>query len=185
MFLLLTASDMEESGMEVSNRDYATYLYEKYGKTLWKYAYKLSKNHDISNDMVSTTFLKVIEKIETIKKVHTYKLKSYLMSMVKNTYINYINREKSNVDFDSISEYISFTDDDFTEKVGISEVEDALNHIPEPYKSILISRYVYEEMTYENIAAILNINVKSIRMYKKRAIDMLKTRMKGGETNHE
>ena len=41
------------------------------------------------------TFLKVIEKIDIIKKIHKYKIKSYLMSMIKNTYLNYLNKEKS------------------------------------------------------------------------------------------
>lgn len=186
MFIIFTMSDIKASDTEVNNREFVTQLYEKYGKILWKYACKLSKNHEIANDTVSETFLKIIEKIEIIKKIRSYKLKSYLISIVRNTYINYINCENFNVDYDSIQEYISFsTYDDFTEKIGISEVEDALNHIPEPYKSILLYRYVYEEMSYEDIAEILNINVKIIRVYKKRAIDMLKVRLKGGETNHE
>ncbi len=78
---LLTVNDVD-----VNNYDYATVLYEKYGKAMWKYAYILSKNYDIANDVFSTTFLKIIEKIEIIKKIHTYKIKSYLMCMVMNCF---------------------------------------------------------------------------------------------------
>jgi len=186
MFFLLNLSDTEEPDSEINNYEYAIYLYEKYNKTIWKYAYLLSKNHEIANDLVSITFLKVIEKIEIIKKVHRYKIKSYLISMVKNTFINYYNKEKLTVDIDSISEYSCYdANNDFTEKIGVSEVEETLNHMPEPYKSILVYRYVYDELTYEEIALTLNINIKNIRVYKKRAIDMLKQRLKGGEMKHE
>ena len=57
--------------------------------------------------------------------------------------------------------------------------------MPEPYKSILIYRYVYDELTYEEIALTLNINIKNIRVYKQRAIEMLKQRLKGGEIKNE
>lgn len=182
MFLLFSVSDSEESDIEISDNDYITTLYERHGKTLWKYAYSLCQNNDIASDLVSTTFLKVINKIEIIKKVHRYKIKSYLMSMIKNTYINYFNKEKLTVDIENISEYSYYNiENDFTEKIGVSEVEETLNNMPEPYKSILILRYVYDELTYEEIALTLNINLKSIRVYKKRAIEMLKQRLKGGK----
>ncbi len=184
MFILLTLPDTEVSTFD--DKEYVINLYEKYGKSLWKYAYSLSKNNEIANDLVSATFLKVIEKIDIIRKVHRYKIKSYLMSMVKNTYYNYIKKEKTMIDFDTISEYSYHnTDNDFTDKIGISEVEETLNHMPEPYRSILIYRYAYEELTYEEIAISLNINVNSIRVYKQRAVEMLKQRMKGGEIKNE
>lgn len=184
MFILFTLPDIEES--DFNENEYVTILYEKYGKSLWKYAYSLSRNNEIASDLVSTTFLKVIEKIDIIKKVHKYKIKSYLMSMIRNTYFNHLNKEKLTIDVDNISEYSCYeTDSDFTEKIGVSEVEETLNHMPEPYKSILVYRYVYDELTYEEIALTLNINIKNIRVYKKRAIDMLKQRLKGGEMNHE
>lgn len=182
MFLLFTTTNIDEPDIETNNYDYVTSLYESYGKVLWKYAYSLSKNNEIASDLVSATFLKVIEKVELIKKVHRYKIKSYLMSMVKNTYLNYLNKEKTIVAIDGFSDHFcDDTADDFTEKIGISEVEETLNHMPEPYKSILIFRYVYDELTYEEIAAALKISTNNIRVYKKRAIDMLKQRLKGGE----
>ncbi len=184
MFILLTLPDTEESTLD--DKEFVINLYEKYGKPLWKYAYSLSKNNEAANDLVSTTFLKVIEKIEIIRKVHRYKIKSYLMSMVKNTYFNYIKKEITTINFDTISEYTYYnTDNDFTDKIGASEVEETLNHMPEPYRSILIYRYVYDELSYEEIAISLNINIKSIRVYKQRAVEMLKQRMKGGEIINE
>lgn len=106
MFILFTISDTEESNF--NDNEYITVLYKNYGKALWKYTYALSKNNEIASDLVSSTFLKVIEKIETIKKVHRYKVKSYLMSMVKNTYLNYLNKEKLIVDIDSVPNYTRY-----------------------------------------------------------------------------
>lgn len=69
--------------------------------------------------------------------------------------------------------YLSI-ENDFSENVGTSDVEDALNYMPEPYKSVLYYRYGYEELSYDEIADLLDINRKSIRMYAKRAVDMLR-----------
>lgn len=77
MFILLTLPDTEESTLD--DKEFVINLYEKYGKSLWKYAYSLSKNNEVANDLVSATFLKIIEKIDIIRKVHRYKIKSYLM----------------------------------------------------------------------------------------------------------
>ncbi|WP_374049913.1 RNA polymerase sigma factor [Sedimentibacter sp. MB35-C1] len=76
-----------------------------------------------------------------------------------------MNKEKTNIDLESISEYSLYNpENDFTEKFGVSEIEETLNYMPEPYKSILIYRYVYDEVTYEEIAIALNINAKNIRV---------------------
>lgn len=184
MFIFFTIPFNEES--DFNENDYVTLLYENYGRALWKYAYSLSHNNEIASDLVSITFLKIIEKKEIIKKVHRYKIKAYLMSMIKNTYLNYLNKEKLIIDIGEISEYSCYdANNDFTENIGVSEVEETLNHMPEPYKSILVFRYVYDELTYEEIALTLNINIKNIRVYKKRAIEMLKQRLKGGEMKHD
>jgi len=186
MFFLSNLSDSEDSNIEANDYEYEMYLYERYYKALWKYAFNLSKSQEVANDIVSTTFLKVIELIEAIRKIQPYKIRAYLMRMIKNNYLNYIDKEKLNVDFDETSEYICYNaDDDFTERIGESEVEKILKHMPEPYKSILQYRYLYDELTYEEIALTLNINVKNIRAYKKRALDMLKQRLKDGGNKYE
>ncbi|WMJ77944.1 MULTISPECIES: RNA polymerase sigma factor [unclassified Sedimentibacter] len=186
MFFLLAVSDAEESDLEMTNYEYAVFLYKKYNKTLWKYAFTLSKSPDIANDLVSTTFLKVVECIEMIQKIHIYKIKSYLMSMIKNNYINYVKKEKLNVDLSRVPEHAYHSNDgDIIEEIYGSEIEEALKHMPEPYKSILQYRYGYDELSYEEIATALDINVKSIRVYKQRAVNMLKQRLKGGEQCNE
>lgn len=184
MFFLLMTSGLDEN-IEDNDYDYLTNLYDKYGKALWKYAYKLSENYEIANDITSITFLKIIENLDKIRKIHPYKIRAYLMTMIKNTHLNYIKKEKIKLDFESVPEYVYSVDNNFTEKNCVSEIEEVINHMPEPYKSILIYRYVYEELSYDEIAITLNINPKNIRMYKKRAVDMLKQRLKGGEINHE
>lgn len=88
MIIFSTFSNEEENDLE-----FITRLYNNYGKIMWKYAYKLCNDYDVSNDVVSMTFLKIIEKVEIVRKVRIYKIKSYLMSIVKNTFLNYKKNE--------------------------------------------------------------------------------------------
>lgn len=188
MFFLSNLSDIDGGNTELtelSDREYVIFLYETYYGALWKYALFLTKNNDtVASDIISITFLRVLEQIHSVRKIKEYKIKAYLLKAVRNNYFNYIKKEKLLDDFVKISKYTCLsTRDDFTESIGTSDVEDALNHMPEPYKSILYYRYGYEELSYDEIADLLEINRKSIRMYAKRAVDMLRQRMKGGETN--
>lgn len=173
MIIFSTFSNNEENDLE-----FITRLYGNYGKVMWKYAYKLSNDYDVSNDIVSMSFLKIIEKVEIVRKVRIYKIKSYLISIVKNTFLNYNKNEKFHINYDEINEIIfDYNSADFTDEYNYSDAEEVLGHMPEPYKSILYYRYVYEELSYDEIAKLLDINVSSIRMYKKRAIEMLKERL--------
>lgn len=184
LFFLLNISDTEGKNTELSDREYVIFLYETYYDTLWKLACFITKNNAVASDIISITFLKVLEQIGSIKKINEYKIKAYLSIMVRNNCLNYIKKENLFVDFENVSEYICLsTEDDFTERIGTSDVEDTLSHMPEPYKSILYYRYGYEELSYDEIADALGINRNSIRMYAKRAITMLRQRMKGGEKN--
>lgn len=169
-------SESEGIGVEL-----VTDLYNTYGKAMWKYAYKLSNDYEISNDVVSIAFVKIIEKLDLVKKIRKYKIKSYLLSIVKNSFINYKSKEKEYVNYDDIKEVIADGGSNNFFKDNYSKVEETLDYMPEPYKSIIKFRYVYEELSYEEIAELLDISANSIRMYKKRAIDMLKERLQGGE----
>lgn len=173
MIIFSTFSNEEENDLE-----FITRLYNNYGKIMWKYAYKLCNDYDVSNDIVSTTFLKIIERVEIVRKVRIYKIKSYLMSIVKNTFLNYKKNEKFHINYDEINETVfNYKSYDFTDEYNYSDAEEALDHMPEPYKSVLYYRYVYEELSYDEIAKLLDINANSLRMYKKRAVEMLKERL--------
>lgn len=173
MIIFSAFSNDEENDLE-----FITRLYDNYGTIMWKYAYRLSNDYGVSNDIVSTAFLKIVEKIEIVRKIRIYKIKSYLMSIIKNTFLNYKKNEKSHINYDDINEFVfNNKGADFTDEYNYSDVEEALDHMPEPYKSVLYYRYVYEELSYDEIAKLLNINMNSIRMYKKRAIEMLRERL--------
>lgn len=188
MFFLLNLSNTVGRNTELtelSDKEYVTFLYETYYGALWKYALFLTNNNDtVASDIISITFLKVLEQIYSIRKIKRYKIKAYLKKTVYNNYLNYIKKESSLDNLVETSKYTCLSiENDFSENIGTSDVEDALNHMPEPYKSILYYKYGYEELSYDEIADLLEINRKSIRMYAKRAIDMLRQRMNGGETN--
>ncbi len=169
------------SNTEGNNVELVTNLYNTYSKTMWKYAYKLSNDYEISNDIVSISFLKIIEKLDLVKKIRKYKIKSYLLSIVKNSFINYKSKEKEYINYDDVKEVVADDRSNDFFQYNYSKVEETLDYMPEPYKSIIKFRYVYEELSYEEIAELLDISTNSIRMYKKRAIDMLKERLQGGE----
>lgn len=69
--------------------------YRKYYNDLFNYAYYLSHNVYIAEDVVAETFLRAIDKINTYKDEAT--IKSWLLSIAHNYYINYL-RKISRID---------------------------------------------------------------------------------------
>ena len=56
-------------------------------------------------------------------------------------------------------------------------LNDILNELPEKYRTVLIESF-FEGKTHTKIAEEMNVSVKSVNRYKKKAIEILRNEMK-------
>lgn len=76
-----------------------------------------------------------------------------------------------------VEEYKEKINDDDDEMYSVEQVKNVLETLPEGYR-IVIKLHLLEEMEYEDIAKILNINESSVRSQYSRGIDKLRSELK-------
>lgn len=153
-------------------------------EALYNFAYHLTYHESNANDLVQDTFLKAYRFIESyIKGTNA---KAWLFKILKNAFINeYRKKSKrpTQVDYEEIvnyhdsdsSSYVQHLDlrhEIFQDMLG-DEVTKALNVLPVDFKTIVLLCDI-EGFTYEEMAAILDIPIGTVRSRLHRARNMLR-----------
>ncbi|MDD4992143.1 MAG: RNA polymerase sigma-70 factor [Paludibacter sp.] len=138
-------------------------------------------NRDVANEIVNDVFINVWHKRNTL----AYPIHSYLVQSVKNGCLNYIRAQRTNervlgehkkqmLDFQE--EYIlsNPTPLQYVETQEIEkEVRNAIERLPEKCR-IIFEQYLFSGKLPEDIANELCINVSTVRVQIKNAMDKLK-----------
>ncbi|CEN92792.1 RNA polymerase sigma factor [Paraclostridium sordellii] len=154
MNILSSSKKLKESKV----KDYIVENQERF----YKIAYSYVKNEDDALDIVHDAICKALQKIDTLKNIEV--VKTWFYKILVNSAIDYIRKN---------NKYVSLSQEDMiNEKISNDiysdiDLEQALNRLPEEYKSIIMLRY-FEDMKIEEIANILqqNINTVKTKLYK-------------------
>jgi RNA polymerase sigma factor (sigma-70 family) len=156
---------------------------------LANFAYYLTQDEADADDLVQDTLLKAYKAIETYEEGTN--AKAWLFRIMKNTFINEYKRKKRRgyqVDYEEIGAYhdeedntnlTSYTDlrsELFGNMMG-DEMMNAINELPIQYRTIMILCYV-EDFQYEELAAIFDIPIGTVRSRLSRARASLKDKLK-------
>jgi len=77
----------------LNNKDFDKF-YKKYNKPIYLFILKMTKyNHNLSDDILQDTFLKAYNYLKTGTLNHSYE-KTWLCSIAKNSFLDYIRKEK-------------------------------------------------------------------------------------------
>jgi RNA polymerase sigma factor (sigma-70 family) len=156
--------------------------------SLANFAYYLTQNDAESDDLWQDTMLKAYKAAESYQEGTN--AKAWLFRIMKNTFINEYKRKKRRghqVDYEEIgifhdeedSPMTSYTDlrsELFSNMMG-DEMMNAINELPVDNRTILILCYV-EEFQYEELAAIFEIPIGTVRSRLSRARTLLKEKLK-------
>lgn len=172
-------------------REYMAEIYEKYYGAMLKKAKTYISDEEEAEELVQDVFIKMIERVDSVMEVEKKKLAAYLMSAVKFTAFNKYRKQKT------VSKYMTFIDEEredvellrdenalpeelFIRKEAVSELESALEKIPEKYKNILEYKYILG-LSDEEIGQKFGISEKSVRSCLTRARRKAYSVLKGGE----
>lgn len=187
LILLLTSSSlMRDSKLtreELFEKEFLPHL-----DSLYFFALKLTGNEDSAQDLVQETFLKAFRFCD--KYQEGTNAKAWLFKILKNIFINEFRKEKRQgqyVDFESVAPTIS--EDEEETKIPSAMVEEeasstslsdevakALASLPVEFRTIIILADV-EQFTYEEIAAILDIPIGTVRSRLHRARQLLREKL--------
>lgn len=159
-----------------------------YIEALHTFAYHLSLDEEAANDLVQDTYLKAFRFIEQYDRGTN--AKAWLFKILKNAFINEYRRRKrlpTLVDYDDIRKvhekeepgspesYVDLREEMFNYLIG-DEVTKAINAMPVDFRTVILLCDV-EDFSYEEIAAILDIPIGTVRSRLHRARNTLKEKL--------
>jgi len=152
------------------NGDKASFseLFLAYHDDLYRYGIKLSRDPETVNDCIQNLFLRLWKNRNKLKPVRD--IKPYLLRSLRNHIIDILELEKQTIPINKEAEELSsieFNAEDFiisnqNEKETQEKIIQLLNQLPHRQRHAIYLRY-FEEMEFENIAQVMNMNVQSVR----------------------
>lgn len=152
-------------------------LVRRYERLVGRVLYPYARRETSVEDLVQETFLRAYDRLDTFNP--DYRFKTWLLAIANNLGVDTLRRRR---------EVVEFNPETHAETVGGPEVsaiqaersrmvQQAILTLPETYSVPLILRYT-EEMSYAEIADVLNITVQAVKSRLFRARNMLAERLR-------
>ena len=154
---------------------------------LQTFAYHLTYNQEDADDLVQETYMKAYRFIDKYEKGTN--AKAWLFKILKNAYINEYRKkvkQPTKVDFEDIVAFHDTDDDrvsgysDLREEIFLhmmgDEVTTAINSLPIDFRTVILLCDI-EGFTYEEIAAIIDVPIGTVRSRLFRARNLLKEKL--------
>jgi len=141
-------------------------LYKRYSGDVFRFALYLSGNRAEAEDIVSEAFVRVWTAPGPLR---TESVKAYLFVIARNLYLHERRSaaRRTEVD-DALPDVAAGPEASAAQRQELRLVLEALNQLPEVDRSALIMR-AWSEMPYEEIAAVLQLPLATVRVKVHRA----------------
>lgn len=141
------------------------YIYKYYRNPLYYFALTLLKNEADAEEAVQETFIKVIEKIHTLKDNKAFH--SWIFTIIFNHSTNVNNRKRKDKYSDGDSKLEEFVEskeisDDMDEKELVSVVKTEIMNLPTMLHEVAFLKY-FDDLTVNEISEILSIPTGTIK----------------------
>ena len=163
-------------------------LYVAYERMMYRIAFRILKQKYDAEDAVHESFLGIIKGkgLEKMKQMSDIERKSYLTVIVKNSAYKIYNKSNKNDENSIFNDpgNANSTEETVLSSLSIKEIQETMNTLNESDYDILCLHLI-NELTYEEIAAALDIKPDAVRQRvhraKKRLIDKLQERGIGND----
>jgi len=156
--------------------------YTAYYPMLCMIAYEYTRDNVLAEEMVGDTFLALWEKRESLQ-VNT-SIKNYLIKSTQNTCLQYIRKKRlktQGIEDDGAYKHIPWSDDyplgQLFEKELTEMIDRATDALPPQCRKIFLLSRV-EEMSYSQIAEVLQISENTVKTQIKTALLRLRSALK-------
>lgn len=149
-------------------------------KLVYKYLKKMGASKEDAEDIVQETIYITFKNIDAIDK---NKIKAWLFKVALNNYYNLYNKKKKqnndSLNYLEIQKiFYESTEDNVLIKEKRMYIEKALDLLKPSYKELLIFKYVMD-LSYRDIASILDMKEEKIKTYLYRARNKFKELWEG------
>jgi len=169
---------------KVKNGDKSAYekLVVKHRTKAINFAYSFISDLYESEDIVQECFAKIYINRMEYKPLNTFK--TYLFTVIRNICIDYLRKNKKNrtVNLDDISEIADniSPEDSFIQTERMTKIFKHLDSLSDDYKTVLCL-LAFDEMTYEEIAKVMQKSLPQVKVIIHRARKKLKKLCEGDD----
>ena len=152
-------------------------IYQSYFHYVYLYLLKLCKNEHLAEELTSETFFKAMKAIDKFQG--NCNINTWLVTIAKNSYYNYIKRNKLVVEVEQIFELRDDNIDIQNQMIKTEtslEIYKVLHLLEEPYKEVFSLR-VLGELSFKQIAEIYGKTENWACVTFHRAKNKIKSRM--------
>jgi len=145
----------------------------RYGDPLYGYIYSITGNHHLSEDIISETYLRMVEKIDTYI-FYGAPFKAWLYRIAHNLAINAMKRERHTVDIDSTAALAQDDDPAATieARLECEALRSALAELTEEQQQVVLLRFVAGQTSRE-VAEALDKSENAVKQMLFRALRSL------------
>lgn len=150
-------------------------LVESYSQRLYWHIRSIVKNHQDADDVVQNTFIKIFKGIKGFKA--DSKLYTWLYRIATNESLTFLKRKKQTASMEEVSTLNHTAPSFHDEESTIKKLKIAISLLPEKQRIVFNLRY-FEEMPYQDIAAITNTSIGGLKANYHHAVKKLITFLK-------
>jgi RNA polymerase sigma-70 factor (ECF subfamily) len=154
-------------------------LFKKYSQALIHFSTRFTGDNQAAENIVQDVFLRIWNNREKLNP--GLNIKSYLYKAVKNQTLQYLRhsnivaKSKNKI---SSNNPVKSPEDRLNDKQLAVIIQDAIHELP-PQCRMIFSMSKYDHLTYNEIAEIQNISIKTVETQMGRALKFLRKRLSG------
>ncbi|MGO8673062.1 MAG: sigma-70 family RNA polymerase sigma factor [Capsulimonadaceae bacterium] len=163
-------------------------LVRRYEKQVYNYAYRLTNNYDDASDIAQDAFLRVYNAIGTFRGDASFS--TWLFRITTNVFLDERKRARAHPK-SSLDEYVEFEESSVTRQIEdpgptpamLTEeaersniLQKAISSLPE-YQRVMVVLYHVQQKSYEEIAAVMDMPIGTVKSRLNRARLALKEKL--------
>lgn len=161
-------------------------LISQYHPIVHKFLVKITNHEQTAEDLTQETFLKIIRNIEKFDIEGKAKFSTYVITIAKNAYIDYLRREKRAIQNTPIPENLNIEDvhiqveETVVNKLYGQSILENLEGLSEEQKIAIKLKYI-EGLTLKEIGDQLNLETKTVKSRIHNGIVRLRKQLEKGD----
>ena len=151
-------------------------LFERYNGPLFRYLFHLTRDRQLSEDLVQDVFFRVLKYARTYDPNLSFSV--WVYGMARNAYFDSLRKRKSevtSVDLNEVRSTEAMPEELMSRKQDAADLQRALNKLPEDKREVLLLNR-FHNLRYEEIARILKCEAGTVRVRAYRALRELRER---------
>jgi RNA polymerase sigma-70 factor (ECF subfamily) len=145
---------------QLRDRQALAELIDRYQRPLRYFIARLVGNSDLADELSQETWLAVLGKMHTLRNATTFRV--WLYRIARNKVYQELRRRKVTIELDEALEAADDTVDEIGSSEDAAKLHRCLEKLKPLHKEVLLLRFL-EEMSYEQIADVLDCNIGTVR----------------------